>query len=167
MLHADAAKVYEALFPVLFRIAFHISGNRTKAEDICQEAFIKYFERSDPLPDLEQTKYWLIRVLRNLALNYEKKQSRETKAYERLLKSTPQHYESGESEVLLQETRSIVQSSLNKLPYNLRIVLVLKEYADLGYKEIAKVLGISEGNVKIRVFRARERLWKLLDGKIT
>jgi RNA polymerase sigma-70 factor (ECF subfamily) len=39
----------------------------------------------------------------------------------------------------------------------------LKEYADLNYKEIGRVLGISEGNVKVRVFRARERfaaIWK-------
>ena len=45
---------------------------------------------------------------------------------------------------------------------NLREVLILKEYGDLNYKEIGKVLGITEGNVKVRVFRAREQLLKLL-----
>jgi len=44
----------------------------------------------------------------------------------------------------------------------LRMVLILKEYGDMNYKEIGKVLGISEGNVKVRVFRARERLASLL-----
>jgi len=38
------------------------------------------------------------------------------------------------------------------------MVLILKEYAEMNYKEIGKALGISEGNVKVRVFRARERL---------
>ena len=39
---------------------------------------------------------------------------------------------------------------------------MLREYGDLNYKEIAKVLGITEGNVKVRVFRAREQLLKLI-----
>jgi len=54
---------------------------------------------------------------------------------------------------------------LEKLPENLRIVLILKEYGGLNYKEIGRSLGISEGNVKVRVFRARERLSGLLDAE--
>ena len=46
----------------------------------------------------------------------------------------------------------------------MRTVLVLKEYGQLNYKEIGSILGITEGNVKVRVFRARERLLELLKG---
>ena len=42
------------------------------------------------------------------------------------------------------------------------MVLILREYAELNYKEIGRVLGITEGNVKVRVFRAREQLAKLI-----
>jgi len=66
--------------------------------------------------------------------------------------------------LLKKETSEEVQQALDKLPENLRMVLVLKEYAEMNYKEIGKVLGISEGNVKVRVFRARERLAALLQG---
>jgi cysteinyl-tRNA synthetase len=166
MLHAGSAHVYDALYPILFRVAYRFCGNRDKAEDICQEAFIKYFQRGEPLPDLEQTKYWLIRVLRNLALNHEKKRSREIKAYQRLARDSRQYAESGEAELLREESRSLVQGALDRLPFKLRSVLVLKEYADLGYREIARILGISEGNVKVRVFRARERLAQLLEGEL-
>jgi RNA polymerase sigma-70 factor (ECF subfamily) len=55
-----------------------------------------------------------------------------------------------------------VQEALNILPEKLRIVLVLKEYGNLNYKEIASALDISEGNVKVRVYRARERLARYL-----
>jgi RNA polymerase sigma-70 factor (ECF subfamily) len=41
--------------------------------------------------------------------------------------------------------------------------LIFKEYGDLNYKEIGRILGISEGNVKVRVFRARERLSAILN----
>ena len=159
-------KVYEALYPILFRISYRITGNRTKAEDLCHEAFIKYLQREEPLPDLEQTKYWLIRVLKNISLNYEKKRAREKRAYGRLQKFSPQYSKATEQEFFKEQTRSFVQEALNKLPAKLRMVLVLKEYGALNYKEIANIMGISEGNVKVRAFRARERLAQLLDGEI-
>ena len=40
--------------------------------------------------------------------------------------------------------------------------MILREYAEMNYKEIGKILGITEGNVKIRVFRAREQLAKII-----
>ena len=159
-------KVYESLYPILFRISYRITGSRTKAEDLCHEAFIKYLQREEPFPDLEQTKYWLIRVLKNISLNYEKKRAREKWAYGRLQKNAPQYSKATEQEFFKEQTRSIVQEALNKLPAKLRMVLVLKEYGALNYKEIANIMGISEGNVKVRAFRARERLAQLLDGEI-
>ena len=55
-----------------------------------------------------------------------------------------------------------MQKAFEKLPENLKSVLQLKEYSDLNYKEIGDILGITEGNVKIRVFRARKRLSKMI-----
>jgi RNA polymerase sigma factor (sigma-70 family) len=158
--------VYGTLYPILFRIAYRITGSRTKAEDLCHEAFIKYLQREEPLPDIDQTKYWLIRVLKNISLNYEKRRSREKRAYGKLQKTSPRYSTDTEEEFFEEQTRSIVQEALNKLPAKMRMVLVLKEYGALNYKEIAGILGISEGNVKVRAFRARERLAQLLDGEI-
>jgi RNA polymerase sigma-70 factor (ECF subfamily) len=62
------------------------------------------------------------------------------------------------------EAIAMVQDAVDKLPRSLRDVIVLKEYGGLPYSEIAKTLGISEGNVKVRVHRARERLTNLLEG---
>ncbi|MEW5815976.1 MAG: RNA polymerase sigma factor [Spirochaetota bacterium] len=155
-------KVYEAAFPVLIRIAFHITGDMSVAEDLCQEAFIRYYNRMSPLPNLEETKYWLIHVIKNLSFNYENKKKREKKAFSRILQLPQAAVESGETEVIKQETKEIVRTALQKLPYKLRSVLVLREYGQLNYKEIAKILGITEGNVKVRVFRAREMLGDLI-----
>ena len=66
--------------------------------------------------------------------------------------------------LLKQETKAEIQEALGKVPENLRVVLILKEYAEMNYKEIGRILGISEGNVKVRIFRARERLAVLLRG---
>ena len=70
---------------------------------------------------------------------------------------------SSESELLRSESAKIVREALAKLPFKLRTVIVLREYGDLSYQEIAKVVGISESNVKVRVFRVREQLRKFLD----
>ena len=55
---------------------------------------------------------------------------------------------------------------MNSLPPKLKEVIVLAEYGELNYKEIGKVIGITEGNVKVRIFRARKLLEDMLkDGE--
>lgn len=154
--------VYEALFPTIFRISLRITGDREIAEDLCHEAFIKLMERPNLLPDMDQCKFWLIRVIKNLSLNHEKRKSREKAAYSRLTRLSIGVTESSEKQLIREETRSSVQKALDDLPYNLRAPLVFREYGDLTYKEIGAILGISENNVKVRIFRARERLEKAL-----
>ena len=159
--------VYRSLFPTIFRVAYRIVGDQGLAEDLCHEAFIKYLERPKQLPDIDQTKYWLIRVVKNISLNYEKRKLRERVAYEKLKKISPTFAESADFAIFRKETKNTVQRMLSMLPYQLRIVLILKEYSGLTYKEIGKVLGIREGNVKVRVFRAREKLVKIFEERKT
>ena len=159
---AEFRKLYEKVFPILFRVAFRITNNEEAAEDICQEAFFRIHEKDIIFPNPDEAKYWLIRVAKNAALNYAKRKVRERKAYQKAFKEDTRTTETGEHILLKKETREEVKEALDKLPENLRIVLILKEYGDLNYKEIGRALGISEGNVKVRVFRARERLSGLL-----
>ena len=113
-------------------------------------------------PSVNDAKYWLIRVVKNASLNYAKRKGREKRAYERALKEDRRKVDSGETELLKSDTIGRVQDAMDKLPVNLRAVLQLKEYGEMNYKEIGRVLGITEGNVKVRVFRAREQLSKLI-----
>ena len=155
-------RLYTGVFPILFRVACRITGNEEAAEDLCQEAFFRYHEKEMTFPNPDEAKYWLIRVVKNSALNYAKRKERERRAYQRAFREETRVEESGEKDLIRKETLREVTEALEQLPENLRIVLVLKEYGDLNYKEIGRALGISEGNVKVRVFRARERLAALL-----
>ncbi|MDR0587244.1 MAG: RNA polymerase sigma factor [Treponema sp.] len=155
-------RLYEMAFPILFRVSYRITGSEEAAEDLCQEAFFRYYEKNMVFPNPEEAKYWLIRVVKNSALNYAKRKERERKAYQRAFREAEKKTETGEGLLIKEETRLEVEEALNKLPENLRTVLVLKEYGELNYKEIGRILGIREGNVKVRVFRARERLAGLL-----
>jgi RNA polymerase sigma-70 factor, ECF subfamily len=156
-------EVYEKVFPIIYRIIFKITGRIDVSEDLCQEAFIKYHQKMVSIPNAEQAKFWLIRVAKNLALNYQKRKGRERKAYNRIIKEPSKPVDTGEIEALKKEASKKVQAALEALPEKLRMVMILKEYSNLNYKEIASTLGISEGNVKVRVYRAREHLSKLLD----
>ena len=156
-------KLYETVFPVLFRVAYRIASSEEAAEDLCQEAFFRLHEKNMVFPNPDEAKYWLIRVVKNAALNYAKRKVRERKAYQKAFREDVRTVETGEHDLMKKETREEVKEALEKLPENLRIVLILREYGDLNYKEIGRALGISEGNVKVRVFRARERLVGLLN----
>jgi len=156
-------RLYETVFPILFRVSYRIAGSEEAAEDLCQEAFFKLYEKNMVFPSPDEAKYWLIRVVKNAALNYAKRKQRERKAYQKAFKEDTRTVETGEHFVLKKESRIEVREALEKLPENLRVVLVLKEYGELNYKEIGRALGISEGNVKVRVFRARERLAGILN----
>ncbi|MDR2393448.1 MAG: RNA polymerase sigma factor [Treponema sp.] len=155
-------KLYDTVFPILFRVAYRIANSEEAAEDLCQEAFFRLYEKNMGFPNSEEAKYWLIRVVKNAALNYAKRKDRERKAYQKAFREDVRLEKTGEQVLINQETQREVQEALEKLPENLRIVLILKEYGELNYKEIGRALGISEGNVKVRVFRARERLAGLL-----
>ncbi len=148
--------------PVLFRVAVRITGNEEAAEDQCHDALIKMSEKDMVFPTVNDAKYWLICVVKNASLNYAKRKGRERRAYEKALKEDRRTIDSGETALLKEDAVSRVQAALEKLPLNLRAVLQLKEYSELNYKEIGRMLGITEGNVKVRVFRAREQLSRLI-----
>jgi RNA polymerase sigma-70 factor (ECF subfamily) len=151
-------KLYETVFPILFRVSYRITCNEEAAEDLCQEAFFRLHEKNMVFPNQDEAKYWLIRVVKNAALNYAKRKVRERKAYQRAFREDTRTVDTGEYLLLKKESREEVLEALEKLPENLKVVLILKEYGELNYRDIGRTLGISEGNVKVRVFRARERL---------
>lgn len=159
----DFKIIYDESMQLLFKISYRIVNDEEAAEDLAHDSLIKANEKAVIFPSINDAKYWLIRVVKNASLNYIKRKQREKKAYEKALYEDHRSVTSGETDLLKAESIKTAQAALDKLPAHLKEVLVLREYGDLNYKEIGKVLGISEGNVKVRVFRAREKLLTLLE----
>ncbi len=157
--------VYSDVFPVLYRVVLRIVNDPESAEEVCHDAFVRFYQNSPKLPDEQQARYWLLRVGKNLAYNISKRRGREQRAYERVYHEPVGETERADEHALREETREHVQRALDKLPRNLRDVIILKEYGDLAYAEIAKTLGISVANVKVRAYRARERLSRYLEAE--
>ncbi|MCQ2604125.1 MAG: RNA polymerase sigma factor [Spirochaetia bacterium] len=155
-------QVYKEVFPVVMKVAYHITKNLPAAEDVCQEAFIKFYHRPMLFPNMEEAKYWLIRVVKNLGFNYLEHEKVKSRAFDKIKFEPSFTEETGEKNLMKQETVEQVSRALEQLPENLRAPIILREYGGMNYKEISKALGISESNVKIRIFRGREALEKLL-----
>jgi len=151
----DFKQVYEQVFPILMRVVYHVTNNQDLAEEICQEAFIRFFDKGMSFATLDDAKYWLIRVSKNLAINQVKRKAREMNMVDKLKKYPTNHANNNDgSQVLIEkETRKLVQEAIDQLPQKFRLVIVMKEYTDMDYKQIAQVLHISESNVKVRVYR--------------
>ncbi len=155
-------ELFDSFYSELLNVAWHICGHEDVAEELCQEAFLRYYERRKHLPKGIEARYWLIRVLKNLAYSHGKRLGREREVYQTYQPGENTRNE-GEETVMAEESRRLIRKSLAEIPYKLRIVLVLKEYTGYSYATIAKILRITENNVKIRVYRARKHLSRLLE----
>ncbi len=158
----DFRRIYENTFTMLFRVSYNIVRNADRAEELCQEAFTRFFDQAKTFPSDNDAKYWLIRVTKNLSINVVKRKSRELKMIEKVKKEPMQHQKTGEDVLIEDVVCEQVMDAIEQLPEKLRLVITLKTYTDLDYKGIGETLNISESNVKVRVFRARKMLEKIL-----
>ena len=160
----DFRLIYEQNFELLMQVVIHIVYNIDIAEDLAQEAFERFYVRNMSFPSEDDARYWLLRVAKNLALNYVRRNKREGEMVEKV-RHNPSAAVDGRDAAqaaLEADERRTVRAAIESLPENLRLVIQLKEYSGLDYKSIAKVLGISETNVKVRVYRARKKLEEAL-----
>lgn len=149
---------------MIFRLAYRITGDRSVSEELCQETFMRYYRNIGKLAPGDESRYWLIRVIKNLSYNYERNLKKEKNAYIVYKEEFPltEEENAGERKILEETAREEVQALLKALPPKWRIPLILREYENMNYRQIAEALKLSESNVKIRIFRAREKLRDLL-----
>ena len=160
----DFRRIYDENYHLIIQVIMHIVYNIEIAEDLTQEAFERFYVKNMTFPSEDDAKYWLIRVAKNLALNHVRRNKREIELVEKARHNPSLSVESRDAAQVAVEAdeKRVVRTAIESLPENLRLVIQLKEYSGLDYKAIAKVLGISETNVKVRVFRARKKLEEAL-----
>lgn len=159
----DYDALYSGFLPILLKVALNVVHDMETAEEICQEAFIRLFERKIPFSKEEEVRFWLIRVVKNLSLNVFRKRKNEAAAVEKLQQIHRSAAPSAEELFSAEEEKRRFREAVDSLPAKWKEVLILKEFGEMNYKEIAKTLRISESNVKVRVFRAKEKLAEILN----
>ena len=142
----------------VFGAAFRVTKQRQMAEDIAQETFLKAYRSANTFRGEGAVRAWMYRIARNLALNAVTR-SREDASDEIPERITS---DSTEARVLELERRDAVRERLRALPEPLRSPLVLREYEDMSYEDIAERLGVRVNTVKTRIHRGRALLGKQL-----
>jgi RNA polymerase sigma-70 factor (sigma-E family) len=142
----------------LLRLGVVLTGDRELAEELVQEAFVRYSRaRSTPAPGAERT------YLRRIVLNLSHAHHRHLRVVRGRLPDHPGTAEGAEHEALRRDGERQVAEAVRALPPRQRDCIVLRYYADLGDAEIADTLGISAGSVKTHLHRARATLAERLE----
>lgn len=154
---------YKILFEMykskVYRIAYYIVKNEQDAKDILQEAFTIAYIEKDTLRDLSKFESWICTIACNLAKDKYNKRKKEilTDDYEKVipLSIETEFVELPEDFLEKKELKSKIREHINNLDSRYREVIVNYYYLELTYEEISKVLSISVGTVKSRIFRAK------------
>ena len=148
----------------IYSISMGMLGSREDALDATQEVFIKIFRSIGSFKGDSALSTWIFRIVKNVCVDFLRKNKA---VFEDELPQTlaDESLPTPEEALLLSQNRDLVQSCVKELPLNCKTVLLLREYEQMSYSEIAKTLEIPEGTVKSRIARARRYLFKLLKSK--
>ena len=142
-------------------IANSFVGNTSDAEDIAQETFLKIYHTLESFKAQAKFSSWLYRITVNTAYDHLRKNKHKPLSLDEIDYSAISDNKNREDLV----AKEAMQEALNKIPFDFRSALTLKEIEGLSYQEIAEALKITIGTVESRICRARQILKKLLTHK--
>lgn len=150
---------------MVFNLALHLLGDRDEALDVSQEVFLRVFRTLGSFRGQSALRTWIYRIVVNQARNRQRWWRRRHRSE---LVSLEDHLRDGgeleanglspHGQLVGKETAARLWVALDKLPFDQRTALILREIDGLRYEEIAFSLGIAVGTVKSRLTRARQAL---------
>jgi len=144
---------------LVYKVAYSVLRNHHDAEDVAQETFLRFLRQRKHWPEIRDRRAWLARVAWRAALD--RKRSPAAVALEDAAEAVSNLRADGAGVDEIAASRqmmSLVERLIGSLPHELREALTLSTAEELSSAEIAQVLGIQEGAVRNRLFRAREIL---------
>jgi RNA polymerase sigma-70 factor (ECF subfamily) len=140
---------------LVLSVAYRICGDRALADDVAQETFVRVWEKLDTFRPEGNWRGWICRIASNLTVDALRRQDPSVDIAQLSLAALDGQ---PERRILEAERAEAVRSAILRLPMHVRIALVLREYEELSYTEIAEALDIPLGTVKSRLSDARRRL---------
>ena len=143
----------------LYRLALRITLNHAEAEDVVQETMIKVWNRRDRWDELESIEAFCLTICRNIAIDKTKKAENQNQSLMDEHDAPDHSYSSNPEEQTMQQDRiALIRRLIGTLPEKQRSCMQLRDFEGKSYKEIAKILDVSEEQVKINIFRARQTI---------
>ena len=144
-------------------MAYFYLADKQKAEDVCQDVFVKLYTRGEAIaPGCE--KAWLLRVTVNCCRDLWR-----SAWLKRVVLGAPtlEIIPAQEDTIEQREEKAELMRAIHKLPVQFRETILLHYYQGLGIAEIAQMLGLQEGTISSRLSRARKKLESLLKEEAT
>ena len=138
----------------------------TEAQDVAQDTFIKAYKALGEFRGESAFYTWLYRIAINTAKNYLLSRTRRHSDYEvdmqdaEQVENAPQlkDIETPENQLMNDQIIEVIKSAIDKLPEEMRIAIMLREFEGMSYEEIAEAMDCPIGTVRSRIFRAREAI---------
>jgi len=150
---ALVAEMFERYHTAVFAYIYRLVNDREWAHDLTQETFLQVFRARHQLPQVENRRAWVYRIASNTALNALKRRRRFAWLPWRTADTS---HLTGADPAEETNRRIAVEQALAELPPHYRAPLLLYSHDGFSVREVAEVLGISEGAAKTRLYRARE-----------
>jgi RNA polymerase sigma-70 factor (ECF subfamily) len=156
---------------MVYQLALHLLGDRDEALDVSQEVFLRVFRTLGTFRGQSSLRTWIYRIVVNQAWNRQRWWRRRRQGDQISLdehvrargeRALPDAGPAPDRILDQKETATRVWQALDRLPFEQRTAIVLREIDGLSYEEIAFSLGVAAGTVKSRLARAREALRALL-----
>lgn len=159
----------------VYFLALQLLGNPDDALDVSQDAMLRFFTNLHRFDAERPVRPWLFRIVRNLALDlFRRRKVRQSESLDAVDDEDgdrPRHDPVDESvdldrDLLQRQLRKKLFAALNQLTPMQREIVVLRDYQDLSYQEIAEMLEIPLGTVMSRLHGARQRLRTLVENDL-
>ena len=143
----------------LYRLALRITMNAADAEDVVQETMMKVWNRRDQWEQIESIEAFCLTICRNLSLDKVRRMDNQTQSLDAAYDPKDLGVSSNPEEQAIQSDRiRLVRQMISQLPEKQRSCMQLRDMEGKSYKDIATILDITEEQVKVNIFRARQTI---------
>ncbi len=143
---------------MLYRLALRITQKHEEAQDIVQDTLIKVWNKRDDWTNIESIEAFSLTVCRNLSLDRIKLKNSQNESLDNSYLETPDLGGTPYEQMQLKDRIELVKKMVDALPEKQRSCMQLRDFEGKSYKEISSILGISEDQVKVNIFRARQAI---------
>ena len=155
----------------MYRLALRITLNSPEAEDVVQDVIIKVWRQSQSSTgvQIENMAAYLLRLTRNLSIDRQRMKANQTESLDAMMSGEDgEHLVStdaaqAERRAFVAERLSLVRRVMEGLPEKQRTAMQLRDFEGKTYKEIAAIMEITEEQVKVNIFRARQAVKQQVD----
>ncbi len=140
----------------MYRLALRITLSSQEAEDVVQDVIIKLWKSSDRLGEIDNLEAYTLRMTRNLALDRQRMKINQSESLDATADDTATTQPDVYTNIERQERIESIRTMMNSLPEKQRIAMQLRDFEGKSYKEIADIMEITEDQVKVNIFRARQ-----------